>query len=93
MFGRCRSVGRLRLLAPRADEAQIRALLVQGFGVSNLHLRELESIDIEGTNRVAVTATLTSEKRREISLEYIVGRLSLEPSVTAARWRTVNTIV
>jgi putative Mg2+ transporter-C (MgtC) family protein len=92
VFGRWRSVGRLRLLAPRhprrrsrcrrqsraaalvglinrqpiesaeieisyvvnvtclgADEAQIRALLVQGFGVSDLHLRELESIDIEGT--------------------------------------------
>jgi putative Mg2+ transporter-C (MgtC) family protein len=76
-----------------ADEAQIRALLVQGFGVSDLHLRELESTDIEGTDRVVVTATLTSEKRREIALEYIVGRLSLEPSVTAARWRTVNTII
>jgi len=75
------------------EEAEIRALLVQGFGVSDLHLRELESTDIEGTDRVAVNATLTSEKRREIALEYIVGRLSLEPSVTAARWRTVNTIV
>jgi putative Mg2+ transporter-C (MgtC) family protein len=49
--------------------------------------------DIEGTDRVAVNATLTSEKRREIALEYIVGRLSLEPSVTAARWRAVNTVV
>jgi putative Mg2+ transporter-C (MgtC) family protein len=76
-----------------AEEAQIRALLVQGFSASDLHLRELESADIEGTDRVGVTATLTSEKRREIALEYIVGRLSLEPSVTAARWRTVNTIV
>lgn len=69
---------------------RIRALLVQGFGVSDLHLRELESTDIEGTDRVAVNATLTSEKRREIALEYIVGRLSLEPSVTAARWRAVT---
>jgi hypothetical protein len=76
-----------------ADEAQIRALLVQGFGLSDLHLRELESADIEDTGWVAVTATLTSEKRREIALGYIVGRLSLEPGVTAARWRTVNTIV
>ncbi|MGC2834018.1 MAG: MgtC/SapB family protein [Methylocella sp.] len=75
------------------EEAQIRALLVQGFGVSDLHLRELESTDIEGTDRVAVNATLTSEKRREIALEYIVGRVSLEPSVTAARWRAVDTIV
>lgn len=76
-----------------ADEAQIRALLVQGFGVSDLHLRELESTDIEDSGRVVVTATLTSEKRREIALEYIVGRLSLEPGVTAARWRMVNTFV
>jgi putative Mg2+ transporter-C (MgtC) family protein len=76
-----------------ADVARIRALLVQDFGVSDLHLRELESTDIEGTDRVAVTATLTSEKRREIALEYIVGRLSLEPNVTAARWRAVNTVV
>jgi len=75
------------------DEAQIRALLVQGFGVSDLHLRELESTDIEGTDRVAVTATITSDKRREIALEYIVGHLSLEPSVTSTRWRTVNTFV
>ncbi|WOJ91582.1 MgtC/SapB family protein [Methylocapsa polymorpha] len=75
------------------DEAQIRALLVQGFGVSDLHLRELESADIEGSDRVAVNATLKSEKPREIALEYIVGRLALEPGVTAARWRAVNTLV
>ena len=28
-----------------------------------------------------------------VSLEYIVGCASLEPSVTAARWRTVTTFV
>jgi hypothetical protein len=84
---------RCRRYSIPTEEAQIRALLVQGFGVSDLRLRELESTDIEGTGRVAVNATLTSEKRREIALEYIVGRLSLEPSVTAARWRAVNTIV
>src|SRR5579885_2688462 len=46
-----------------ADEAQIRALLVQGFGVSDLHLRELQSSDIEETGRVEVTARLTSQKQ------------------------------
>lgn len=76
-----------------ADEAQIRALLVQGFGMSDLHLRQLESNDIEGAGKVEVTATLTSQKRREIALEYIVGRLSLDAGVTAARWRAVETIV
>lgn len=76
-----------------SDEARIRALLVQGFGASDLHLRELESADIEGSDRVAINATLTSEKPREIALEYIVGRLSIEVGVTAARWRTVNTLI
>jgi putative Mg2+ transporter-C (MgtC) family protein len=75
-----------------ADAAKIRSLLVEGFGVSDLHVRELESTDIDGSDRVEVTATLTSQKRREIALEYIVGHLSLDPSVTAARWRVVNTI-
>ncbi len=83
----------VRVVCKGTEEAAIRALLVQAFSASDLHLRELESADIEDTDRVEVTATLTSEKRREIALEYIVGRLSLEPSVTAARWRTVNTIV
>jgi putative Mg2+ transporter-C (MgtC) family protein len=76
-----------------ADQAKIRSLLIEGFGVSDLHVRELESTDIEGSDRVEVTATLTSQKRREIALEYIVGHLSLDPSVTAARWRVVNSIV
>ena len=65
---------------------------MQGVGFSDLHLRELESTDIEGTDRVEVTATLTSQKRREIAFEYIVGRLSLDPNVTAARWGR-NTIL
>ena len=76
-----------------ADEARIRALLVQGVGVSDLHLSELESVEIEGTGRIEVTATLTSDKRRELALEYIVVHLSVEPGVTAARWRMVNTIL
>jgi hypothetical protein len=38
-------------------------------------------------DHIAICATLTLEKRCEIALEYIVGRLSLEPSVTAAHWR------
>jgi len=76
-----------------AEEARIRALLVQGFSNGDLHLRELDSADIEGTDRVEVTATLLSEKLREIAIEYIVGRLSVEEGVTAARWRTVNTLV
>lgn len=76
-----------------AEEAHVRALLLQGFSTGDLHLRELDSSNIEDTERVEVTAKITSDKRREIALEYIVGRLSLESSVTAARWRTVTTLL
>lgn len=76
-----------------AEEAKIRALLVEGFGTDDLHLRELESADIEGSDKVGVIAALTSEKRNDLALEQIVGRLSLEPSVSAARWSRATTIV
>lgn len=75
------------------EEAHIRTLLVQGFGATELHLRDLESADIEGTDRVEVTAVATSERRSEHALEHIVGRLSLEPAVSSARWKSEVVVV
>ena len=69
------------------DEAHVRALLLQGIGSGELHLLELESTNIEGSDRVSVTAALSAEKRNDVVLERVVGRLSLEPAVTSARWR------
>jgi putative Mg2+ transporter-C (MgtC) family protein len=69
------------------QEAHIRTLVLNGIHVSTLHLRRLESANIEGTDRVEVTAAITADGRPDGSLEEIVGRLSLEPAVTAARWR------
>jgi putative Mg2+ transporter-C (MgtC) family protein len=68
-------------------EAHVRALLLQGLTVGGLRLRRLDSANIESTDRVEVTATGAVEGRPEGALEQIVGRLSLEPAVTAARWR------
>jgi putative Mg2+ transporter-C (MgtC) family protein len=73
------------------SEAHVRALLVQGFSAGGIHLRRLDSSNIEDSDRVEVLAVLSSERRSDSVLEQIVGRLSLEPSVTAARWR-VETI-
>jgi putative Mg2+ transporter-C (MgtC) family protein len=69
------------------QEAHIRALMLQGFSHGSLHLRQLDSANIEDTDRVEVTATITAEGSPHSALEQIVGRLSLEPAVTAARWR------
>jgi len=69
------------------DEAHIRALLLQGLAGSALALRRLDSTDLEGTGRVAVSAFVTAPQRVDADVEKIVGRLSLEPTVSAARWQ------
>lgn len=67
-------------------EAHVRALLLRDLGTT-LHIRELESSNIEDSNRVEVSASVRTDSRQDRLLEQIVGRLSLEPLVTAARWR------
>ena len=66
------------------EEAHVRALLLQGFSTGDLHLRELDSSNIEDSDRVEVLAVLSVERRADSILEQIVGRLSLESAVTAA---------
>jgi putative Mg2+ transporter-C (MgtC) family protein len=68
-------------------EAHVRALLLQGLSAGSIHLRRLDSSNIEDSDRVEVLAVLSADRRSDSILEQIVGRLSLEPSVTAARWR------
>jgi putative Mg2+ transporter-C (MgtC) family protein len=69
------------------DEAHIRALLLQNLVGAGLALRRLESIDLNGTGRVAVSAVLTAAQRVDAAVENIVGRLSLESTISAARWQ------
>jgi len=68
------------------QEAHVRALMLQGFAENGLHLTGLESENIEDTDRVEVTAEVNADTTSDSALEQIVGRLSLEPAVTAARW-------
>jgi putative Mg2+ transporter-C (MgtC) family protein len=76
----------VRAVCRNPDEAHVRALLLQSAGTSQLSLRRLESADVENTDRVQVTAHLTAHGRSNTILEQIVGRLSLEPTVSAASW-------
>src|SRR5262249_694116 len=70
------------------DEAHVRALLLHGLAGCGLTLRHLDSNDLEGSVRVVVTAFATASQRVDGEVEKIVGRLSLEPTVYAARWQT-----
>ena len=81
-------VGYLVSLTCRAaDEANVRALLVQGLVGSGLAFRGLDSNDLDGNGRVAVMAPLTASHRIDGDVEKIVGRLSLEPTIMAAHWQ------
>jgi len=68
------------------EEAHVRALLLQGLA-GGLALRRLDSNDLEGTGRVIVTAFVSAHQRVDADVEKIVGRLSLEPTVSADRWQ------
>lgn len=68
------------------DENHIRALLLQALARTSLYLISLRSEDIEGTPKLKVSAQIRGLGRQDQPLEAIVGRLSLEPGVTAVSW-------
>jgi putative Mg2+ transporter-C (MgtC) family protein len=68
------------------DEAHIRALLLQAIALTSLTLTALKSEDIEGTAKMKVAAQIRGLGRHDQALEQMVGRLSLEGSVTSISW-------
>ncbi len=75
-----------------AEEAHMRSLLLQALSKAGLGLRRLESEDLPDGSKVTVTAQAVSAQRNDSALEQIVGRLSLEPNVSAATWQIDRTI-
>ena len=79
---------RLALTCPSAEVARLRGLLLQTVASGPLHLRRLASRDIEDSEDVEVVASLWSDTPADGAVEGLVGRLSLDPAVTAASWST-----
>jgi putative Mg2+ transporter-C (MgtC) family protein len=73
------------------EEAHIRALLLQAATSAGLGLRRLTSENLEDSPQVTVSAALVSPSRNDAALEQIIGRMSLEPCVTAAHWNAGET--
>jgi putative Mg2+ transporter-C (MgtC) family protein len=69
------------------EEAHLRSLLLHALSQSCLGLRRMDSADVPDTSKVVVTAQAVAPKRIDAALEQIVGRLSLEPHITAATWQ------
>ena len=75
-----------------ADEAAMRSLLLTELSQAGLSLRRLDSEDIPDTTKVTVTAQAVAARQNDAALEKIVGRLSLEPNVSAATWQIDRSI-
>jgi putative Mg2+ transporter-C (MgtC) family protein len=72
-----------------ANASEARATLIEGLKATpDIEFTEAEIVNVEETDRVELTATITSHKRREIALEYVIGRVSQESGVLRATWRT-----
>lgn len=69
------------------EEAHIRALFLQAASSAGLGLRRLTSENLEDSPQVTVSALLVSASRHDAALEQIIGRMSLEPYVTAVHWQ------
>lgn len=69
------------------EEAHVRALLLQAASSEGLGLRRLTSENLEDSPQVSVSALLVSATRHDAALEQIIGRVSLEPFVTAVHWQ------
>ena len=74
------------LVCRAEDEAHTRALLLQELARTPLTLTSLRSEDIEGTQKLKVSAQIRGLGRQDQRLEGIVAYLSLEPGVTAVSW-------
>jgi putative Mg2+ transporter-C (MgtC) family protein len=69
-----------------ADEAHIRALIVQELARDNFVLHSLRSQSLGSSGLIEVTARLRRRGRDDLALEAAVSRLSLEPSVSTITW-------
>jgi putative Mg2+ transporter-C (MgtC) family protein len=73
-----------------ASASDLRARLVQEVeNVPDFHFSALDSAIFKDADRVELTATVGSTKRRELALEAIVGRFADLEGVVRASWRLV----
>jgi putative Mg2+ transporter-C (MgtC) family protein len=82
----------VELTCKGAEEAHMRSLLLHALSQAGLGLRRIDSEDVPDTSKVTVTAQAVAAKRNDTALEQIVGRLSLEPNVSAASWQVDRSI-
>jgi putative Mg2+ transporter-C (MgtC) family protein len=80
----------LRIVCTRQKENHVRSLLLQSMSTTELSLRALQSTSTADPDHVEVLADLQLGGRNDALLEQVVGRLSLEKSISTIRWETIS---
>ena len=81
-----------RAVCRSADEAHIRALVVQALTRDEFVLRAVRSKNLDHDDLVEVEAELQRYGRDDVALEGAVSRLSLEPSVSSVSWNVIEQV-
>ena len=85
---------RFRAVCRAAEEAHIRAQVVQALTRDEFVLRAVRSEDLDyGSGLVEMIADLQRYGRNDVALEAAVSRLSLEPSVSSVTWNVIEATV
>jgi putative Mg2+ transporter-C (MgtC) family protein len=77
---------RISACCTAGSEAAIRLLLVKQIAGSEARLLRLDSEELDGGERVALTARVLAVGDALGTMEAIIGRLSLEPAVSRVGW-------
>jgi len=81
----------LKLVCAHAQEAHVRALLVQLLSTAPVAMSSLESADDPAdANKVLVEAQLVGAERHDETMEQIVSRLTLEKDIFGISWRVAE---
>lgn len=83
---------RIEITCRASEEAHMRSRLLHALTEAGLGLRRLDSEDTHDASKAKVTAQAVAAKRIDQALEQIVGRLSLEPTVSGATWQIDRSI-
>jgi len=84
---------RLSIVCSAEDEVHVRTLMLHMLnGMPQLMIQSLHSEDLPLASQLEVRADLITSPNHLLLLEQIVSRISLEKSVSAARWGILNNL-
>jgi len=81
---------RIEVTCRNADEAHLRALLLQAVSHEPLLVRRVHSEDVPQTDKVRLEFSFSSEGRMHRTVEQVANRLGIEPGVTSVTWETTE---